>query len=164
MKPKPSYAEQLRLNRIADRTNAMLCDGIGGKRNEIPALLKPAVTRKRAEPVAGVQSEADIRRAIMRLLNHHPKIHKAWTQASGAFQFEGANGSKRFFRANSAKGMADIQAILKGSGRGVFIECKTEKGRIMEHQQEFLDSMNAAGAVAFVARNVQQVIDKLNEI
>ena len=110
------------------------------------------------------ESESDIRRSIMSLLKHHPKIHKAWTQASGTFQFEGANGSRRFFRANSARGMADIQAILKGSGRSVFIEVKTAKGRVMEHQREFLDSMVAAGAVAFVARSVDDVLTKLEEI
>ena len=158
-----TYAQVLADNRRAGRMYAALAGKEPmpmDREKEIPAILKP---KRVARQLPG-ESEADIRRSIMSLLNHHPKIHKAWTQGSGNFLFEGANGKKRMFRANSARGMSDIQAILKGSGRGVFIEVKAAKGRVMEHQQEFLDEMTKAGALAFVARSVDDVLDKLEAV
>jgi hypothetical protein len=53
--------------------------------------------------------------------------------------------------------------VLVG-GRGLYIEVKAAKGRVMEHQQEFLDSMTAAGAVAFIARSVNEVLTKLEDL
>jgi hypothetical protein len=37
------------------------------------------------------------------------------------------------------------------------IEVKAEKGRVSPHQQMFLDSINEAGGLAFVAHSVEEV-------
>jgi hypothetical protein len=56
--------------------------------------------------------------------------------------------------------MSDILGMLKG-GQLFAIECKTRTGRIMPHQQDFLDLITAGGGVAFVARSVEDVTIRL---
>lgn len=53
------------------------------------------------------------------------------------------------------KGVSDI--IGCHNGRFLAIEIKTEKGRVTPHQQRFLDRVNEAGGVAFVARSIEDV-------
>lgn len=125
----------------------------------------PDIPKERAKPVRRAlpgESEAEILKAIMSLLKRHPKVAKVWRQNSMVAQFAGANGKTRFVRANTARGMSDIQGILK-TGRGFFIEVKTEIGRVEEHQMQFLYDMRDAGALAFVARNVDIVIAMLKD-
>jgi predicted RecB family endonuclease len=55
-----------------------------------------------------------------------------------------------------APGVSDILGVLKG-GRFLAIEVKAAKGRVSPHQQLFLDSINGAGGLAFVARSVEEV-------
>ncbi len=160
MKPKPSFAQTLRENRIAERNLAIMSEGIFDKHREIPALLKPAVTRKRAEPVAGVQIEADILKAILMLLKRHPKVGKAWRVNSGTFTAEYA-GKTRYIRSNTARGMSDIAGILKG-GRGLYIEVKRPGQKLMEHQAEFLAECSRNGALAFMATSVEDVLKALS--
>lgn len=159
-----SFRQTLAENAQQERNLAAMTEGLVEHKRKPPELVVRALKPKRASVALPGESEADIRRSIMSLLRHHPKIHDCWTQGSGNFLFENANGSKRMFRANSKRGMADIQAILKGSGRAIFIEVKTAKGRVMEHQQEFLNSMKAAGAVAFVARSTDDVLNALEGV
>ena len=124
---------------------------------EIPAERKPRVTKPRTEP-----SEAEILKAIMALLKRHPKVAKVWRQNSGTFQLQYGNKT-RYVRSNSARGMSDIMGILK-TGRTLAIEVKARKGIVHEHQQQFLDDINAGGGLAFVARSVDDVILKLGEL
>ena len=53
------------------------------------------------------------------------------------------------------KGVADI--IGCHQGRMFAIEIKTDKGRVSPHQQKFLDAVNEAGGIAFVARSIEDV-------
>lgn len=53
------------------------------------------------------------------------------------------------------KGIADI--IGCHQGRMFAIEIKTDKGRVSPHQQKFLDAVNEAGGLAFVARCIEDV-------
>ncbi len=118
----------------------------------------PEIPKQRAAPVRRAlpgESEAEILRAIMKLLKHHPKVARVWRQNSGTFQ-----QGDRYIRANTARGMSDIMGILK-DGRTLAIEVKTLTGRVEDHQWEFLDSISKAGGVAFVARSVEYVRDKL---
>ncbi len=116
---------------------------------------KPRAPRK----ASGEPSEAQILKAIMQLLHKHPKVGRAWRQNSGTFAQQ--YGEKtHYVRANTAKGMSDIMGILK-DGRTLAIEVKSAIGKIMPHQREFLLSIHIAGGVAFIARSVQDVIDRL---
>jgi len=61
----------------------------------------------------------------------------------------------------SAPGLPDITGVLK-DGRGFWIEVKTAKGRLSPHQERFIANINDAGGLAFVARSVDDVIEKLD--
>ncbi len=104
-------------------------------------------------------SEAEILKAIMKLLHAHPRVAKAWRQNSGLFQKQYGDKT-HWIRANTAKGMSDIMGILK-DGRTLAIEVKTPTGTVMAHQHEFLNSISQAGGLAFVARSVDDVVTKL---
>jgi hypothetical protein len=60
----------------------------------------------------------------------------------------------------STPGVPDIVGVLK-DGRFLGIEVKTEKGVLSDHQSRFIENINAAGGLAFVARSVDDVIEKL---
>jgi hypothetical protein len=61
----------------------------------------------------------------------------------------------------STPGVPDIVGILK-DGRFLGIEVKTERGVVSDHQSRFIENINATGGCAFVARSVDEVIEKLN--
>lgn len=98
----------------------------------------------------------------MALLKRHPKVAKVWRQNSGTFQMKHGNKT-RYVRANTARGMSDIMGILK-DGRTLAIEVKSRTGKIHAHQQDFLETIAAAGGIAFVARDVEIVQRYLNEL
>ena len=106
-------------------------------------------------------SEAQILKAIMALLHRHPKVAKVWRQNSGTFVKQYGD-TKHYIRANTAKGMSDIMGVLK-NGKALAIEVKSRTGIVAEHQQAFLDSILSAGGLAFVARDVSDVIKALEK-
>lgn len=57
------------------------------------------------------------------------------------------------------KGVSDI--IGCKDGRMIAIEIKTPGGKVTSHQQRFIDRVNEAGGVAFVARSIEDVIEGL---
>jgi hypothetical protein len=59
----------------------------------------------------------------------------------------------------SVPGVPDIIGIHKG--RMIAIELKAPKGVVSEAQQEFIDRINEAGGLAFVARSLDDVIEGL---
>lgn len=58
-----------------------------------------------------------------------------------------------------AKGVPDILGCFQGKFLG--IEVKTENGRLSPEQDRFIKNLNDAGGIAFVARSVDDVIEKL---
>jgi hypothetical protein len=114
----------------------------------------PPEPRKRAPAKpSGEPSEAQILRAIMALLRHHPRVAQYWRQNSGTFQERNRDGSVRYIRANTQKGMSDIMGVLK-DGRTLAIEVKSRTGRMRPGQEEFLQTIRSAGGVAGVCRSV----------
>ena len=59
----------------------------------------------------------------------------------------------------STKGVADIIGCFRG--RFLAIEVKNQKGKLSEYQEAFLENVRRSGGIAFVARNVQDVIENL---
>jgi hypothetical protein len=59
----------------------------------------------------------------------------------------------------STPGVPDLICCFKG--RLVGIEIKAEKGIVSDYQKEFIDRINKAGGLAFVARSVDDVIEGL---
>lgn len=86
--------------------------------------------------------EAQLTRSIRQLLN-----------SVGIFHWKAWGGPM------STPGVPDLICCFKG--RLVGIEIKAEKGVVSDYQKEFIDRINEAGGLAFVARDIQTVIDKL---
>lgn len=57
----------------------------------------------------------------------------------------------------SEKGVPDILGVLPG-GKSLLIEVKAARGRVSPHQEKFIAAARANGALAFVARSVEDVM------
>ena len=115
----------------------------------------PPEPKKRAPAKPGGEpSESDILRAIMQLLKRHPRVAQCWRQNSGTFAERNRDGSTRYIRANTARGMSDIMGVLR-DGRTLAIEVKSRTGRMRPGQEEFLQTIRSAGGVAGVCRSVE---------
>lgn len=75
----------------------------------------------------------------------------AYRQNTGAAEYIGGNGRKRFVRFGE-KGASDIIGILPG-GRFLAVECKAENGRLSEYQIEYLANVRRMGGLAVVAKS-----------
>jgi hypothetical protein len=62
-----------------------------------------------------------------------------------------------------APGVSDILGVLSG-GRFLAVEVKAPKGKVSPHQQQFIDAVNKAGGLAFVARSVEEVIKQTSSV
>lgn len=58
----------------------------------------------------------------------------------------------------SEKGVPDILGVLP-DGRALLIEVKAARGRVSPHQEKFIQAARATGALAFVARSVEDVME-----
>jgi hypothetical protein len=142
------------------RTEDTLAALWGKPRRELPI---PAEPKKRAPAKpSGEPSEAEILRAIIQLLHRHPRVAQCWRQNSGTFQERNRDGSTRYIRANTAKGMSDIMGVLK-DGRTLAIEVKSRTGRMRPGQEEFLQTIRSAGGVAGVCRSVEDAVRLLGD-
>jgi hypothetical protein len=146
------------------RTEDTLAALWGKPRRELPIPPEPKKRVKR-EPAPAEQrepSEAEILRAIMQLLKRHPRVAQCWRINSGTFAERNRDGSTRYIRANTAKGMSDIMGVLR-DGRTLAIEVKSRTGRMRPGQEEFLASIRAAGGVAGVCRSVDDAVRLLGD-
>jgi len=116
--------------------------------------IPPEPAKRGPRKPSGQPTEAQILKAIMALLKRHPKVVQCWRQNSGTFQERNRDGSTRYIRANTAKGMSDIMGVLK-DGRTLAIEVKSATGRMRPGQEEFLATIRQAGGVAGVCRSVE---------
>ena len=100
--------------------------------------------RKRGEKMRGkpLTPEAQLTRSIRYVLKMAGCFH--WKQWQGLGSFPG---------------VSDILGIWQG--KLLAIEIKAPKGNISDHQQVFIDRINAEGGLAFVARDIDTVIEKL---
>lgn len=60
----------------------------------------------------------------------------------------------------STPGVPDIVGVMP-DGRFLGIEVKAPKGKVSDHQERFINNINATGGLAFVARSADDVIEKL---
>ncbi len=84
----------------------------------------------------------------------------AWRTNAGAMQGH-HKGKKWFFKFHSIDGVSDILGCFEG--RLLCIETKRPGKNATESQQAFIDSVNRAGGLAFVARSVEDVRHELDE-
>jgi hypothetical protein len=142
------------------KTEALYAALSGKPARELPIPPEPK-KRAPAKP-SGEPSEADILRAIMALLKHHPRVAQCWRQNSGTFAERNRDGSTRYIRANTQKGMSDIMGVLR-DGRTLAIEVKSRTGRMRPGQEEFLQTIRQAGGVAGVCRSVDDAVRLLGD-
>jgi len=101
-----------------------------------------------------LKSEADIQRACMIEASRCGAI--TWRNNTGAY-----NDGQRYIRYGLCKGSSDLIGIFKG--RFLAIEVKTPKGRVSKEQKKFIDAVNGAGGIGFVARSPEDVKKHLTE-
>ena len=153
--------EQMLRNQATENLYAAMS---GRPARQLPIPPEPKKRPKR-EPAPAEQrqpSEAEILRAIMAMLRRHPKVALCWRQNSGTFQERNRDGTTRYIRANTQRGMSDIMGALM-DGRTLAIEVKSRTGRMRPGQEEFLASIRAAGGVAGVCRSVEDAVRLLGE-
>ena len=61
------------------------------------------------------------------------------------------------------KGVSDCLGLLP-DGRFLAIEVKARYGKVSPDQQRFIDDVNKSGGVAFVARSMEDVVERLDSI
>lgn len=88
---------------------------------------------------------------VLRALRNHPAVAWAHRQNSGAYLTPGGAFVRFGWR-----GCSDIIGQLC-DGRLLAVEVKSPAGRLRPEQQQFIDLVNQAGGVAFVARNCADV-------
>lgn len=102
--------------------------------------------------------EKQIQNAILDWLAWQPHCIAFPIQNGGIF-----DPSKKIFRSppkHHIKGVADILGIWHM--KPLAIEVKTERGRVSPEQKKFLEDYIAQGGVAFIARSLDDVINKLS--
>lgn len=104
----------------------------------------------------GSGPEQGIQNAILDYL--HARGILAWRINSGAIK--AAHGGLVKL---APKGHSDIFLLLPG-GRAGFIEVKAPKGKLSEDQRAFLARVQQAGALAFVARSIEDVERALHDV
>lgn len=93
---------------------------------------------------------------VLKALRTHPAVSWCERMNSGA-----ARIGARFVRFGF-KGCPDVLGQLR-DGRLLAVECKSPTGRLRPEQAVFLDRINGAGGVAFVARNCRDVFAALGQ-
>lgn len=73
----------------------------------------------------------------------------------------GIPDGKGKFRTNPNKGISDIIGTMR-CGRSLYIEVKSESGKIRPDQALFLNEMLENDALAFVAKSLEDVVEKLD--
>lgn len=106
------------------------------------------------------RKEKDIELEILTWLNLQPGCFAWKNKSMGTFNAKRGvylRPTHRF----SEKGTSDILGIWKGVM--LCIEVKSATGRLMPHQSEFLERMDSLGAIAFMARSLEDVKAQLLE-
>lgn len=107
-------------------------------------------TLTRPEPL-----EAQIQRAVLQYLAHHPQVAWAERMNSGIFRPVRKDGSTGFVRAGF-KGLSDVIGQMK-DGRMLCVEVKRPSGRVTEAQDAFLALVRTYGGIAGVVRSVDDL-------
>ena len=144
---RKTFAETLTANNAADAYYAAMA----GKEPRNQSVIR--APRPRAAPGAdGRPLERDILRAIMGYLHLCPAVAFVGRFNSGTMEEAG-----RFVKMSTLDGFPDIHGCMRG-GRALYIEVKRHDGRLSKSQSEFLERATSAGALAFVARSLDDVI------
>ncbi len=70
----------------------------------------------------------------------------------------------RHFDTGLPKGFSDLFGFRRSDGRAVFIEVKAPSGRVRSEQVKFIEKMRKYGALAGVARSVEDARNIILEV
>jgi hypothetical protein len=104
-----------------------------------------------------MQLEQGIQSAILALLRAY-QIVCYKHQNSGIYSVKRQN-----YIPSHTRGVSDIIGCLPGGGF-LAIEVKRPGGKLSPEQQQFIDTINQAGGLAFVAHSVEEVQEKLKDV
>lgn len=91
---------------------------------------------------------------VLKALRAHPSVSWAERQNTGSARIGG-----RFVRFGWP-GCSDVLGMLR-DGRFLAVECKSPTGRLRPEQAVFLERINGAGGVGFMARDCRDVLREL---
>ena len=91
-------------------------------------------------------------RAVIEYLGY--KGIPAWESKTQG-QWDAKRGVYRKFRGK--KGVADVTGVMLGTGRTIFVECKTGNAKLTMDQLNFRNEVETAHALYIVARNLDDV-------
>lgn len=94
--------------------------------------------------------ETDIQRQILDHLN-------SVKERTGIFFWRQNNIAAPKRKFTGLKGVPDIFVILPPHGTLISIECKTEKGKLSEHQKSYKKEVSMRGGIYVEARSVSDV-------
>lgn len=69
---------------------------------------------------------------------------------------QGFTKDGRFFSTGLPKGFSDLFGFRLSDGRAFFIEVKSPTGKVRPEQQNFIEQMRSNGALAGIARSVEE--------
>jgi hypothetical protein len=110
---------------------------------------QPKRTNARPESAALVE--------VLKALKAHPAV--AWCERINSGAAKVGNRSIRF----GFKGCPDVLGQLR-DGRLLGVEVKSPTGKLRPEQSVFLERIRGAGGVAFMARDLRDVMRELNQL
>lgn len=87
---------------------------------------------------------------------------KAWRNNTGAVRPQRSNGSYGFIRFGEV-GSGDVLFIMPPFGRFGSIETKTQNDRLRKTQEDWMETVNNLGGIAFVARSLDDVLERMEK-
>lgn len=109
----------------------------------------------KTKPKRVLASESDIQYVILVYLKS--KGIEAWRNNNAGVY----NRARDCYVFNGKRGVSDILGILQ-DGRFLAIECKTAVGKLTTEQKAFIKTINDNNGVAFCARSIDDVKEKLD--
>lgn len=100
--------------------------------------------------------ESDIQNAIRLALNPYAIIFRA-----NVGKVRLPDG--RYFDTGLPKGHSDLAGFRKSDGKAIYLEVKTEKGRLRPEQKHFLETMKQYPVIAGVVRSPLQAVEIVTE-
>lgn len=160
--PPPKARRTLRESLEATQRSLDLYAALSGRERVMVAMPPaPKPRLKAATPPRADATEAQILKACMQYLRHHPRVALVYRVNSGTFGAQNRDGSTRYIRANTQRGMTDIAGTMS-DGRALYVEIKSRTGRVQPHQEAFLLAAQKAGAIAGVVRSVDDLVALLD--
>ena len=69
----------------------------------------------------------------------------------------------RFFDTGLPRGYSDLSGFRKSDGKAIFLEIKTDRGRLRDDQRKFIETIGQYDVIVGVARSGQEAIKIVTE-